>query len=134
MYVYMYITILTTPFKVNRFGLLAIAALKELRARQLEKSIQEAERDAEKSKRRLEEKSLKKVLMDRHLTRHRIPGDGDCMFNALAHQFSLMGITVTLQAGYFLEDMLYMNTVLIYTRCKALTCYCYILLAASKSE
>uniref|UniRef100_A0A0M3ITL2 OTU domain-containing protein n=1 Tax=Ascaris lumbricoides TaxID=6252 RepID=A0A0M3ITL2_ASCLU len=42
---------------------------------------------------RLERAAIEEILTKRGLSLHEIPPDGDCLYNAIAHQISLLGVT-----------------------------------------
>uniref|UniRef100_A0A915BGL0 OTU domain-containing protein n=1 Tax=Parascaris univalens TaxID=6257 RepID=A0A915BGL0_PARUN len=59
----------------------------------------EDKQNAEFAPGRLERAAIEEVLRKRGLSLHEIPPDGDCLYNAIAHQLSLIGMTSAKTSG-----------------------------------
>ncbi|XP_036317835.1 deubiquitinase OTUD6B [Rhagoletis pomonella] len=61
-------------------------------ARQREEDVRAAAEDAKFAPKAIEARSIQEKLLERQITLHNIPSDGDCLYNAVRHQLTQNGL------------------------------------------
>lgn len=74
---------------------------KETTAKNRERLLEEGAEESKTSQRQTEKRLFKPILAQKSLKLVEISADGDCMYNAIAHQLSLNGLDVKNPFGFF---------------------------------